>query len=88
MQGLIQAALEKLQSQEIYRVRIHPAQEPLLRSLLEHNLHARRVEFHCDPKLDRGAAVFEAARGNLDASVETQLAEIGQGLADRLERAG
>jgi flagellar assembly protein FliH len=87
MRGLIQAALEKLQSQEIYRVRIHPAQEPLVRSMLEHNPQARRIEFQSDPTLDRGAAVFETARGNLDASVETQLREIEQGLADRLDRA-
>jgi flagellar assembly protein FliH len=87
MRGLIQAALERLQSQEIYRVRLHPAQEPLVRSLLESSPLARQVEFQPDPALDRGAAVFETVRGNLDASVDTQLREIEQGLADRLDRA-
>ena len=87
IQGLIQAALEKLQSQEIYRVRIHPSQEPMLRAALAHSLQAGKVELHADPKLDRGAAIFETPRGNLDASVETQLREIEQGLADRLDRA-
>jgi flagellar assembly protein FliH len=84
MRGLIQAALEKLQAQEVSRVRVHPSQEPLLRSLLDRYPQARQVEFRADPALDRGAAVFETPRGNLDASVETQLREIGQGLADRL----
>jgi len=31
--------------------------------------------------------VFETQRGSLDASVETQLQEIGRGLADRLRGA-
>jgi flagellar assembly protein FliH len=87
MQGLIQAALEKLQSQEIYRVRLHPSQEPVVRALVGQSFQARKIEFHADPKLDRGAAIFETVRGNLDASVETQLREIEQGLTDRLERA-
>jgi len=84
LRGLVQAALEKLQEQEICRVRVHPSQEALLRSLLQRHPLARGVEFLPDPTLDRGAAVFETARGNLDASVETQLREIEQGLADRL----
>jgi flagellar assembly protein FliH len=87
MRGLIQAALEKLQSQEICRVRIHPSQEAVVRSILERSPQSRAVQVQADASLDRGAAVFETARGNLDASVETQLREIEQGLADRLERA-
>jgi flagellar assembly protein FliH len=87
MRGLIRAAFEKLQTQEICRVRIHPSQEALVRSLLEGSPQARSVQFQADPKLDRGSLVFETTRGNLDASVETQLHEIEQGLTDRLERA-
>jgi flagellar biosynthesis/type III secretory pathway protein FliH len=34
--------------------------------------------------LERGAILVETARGKLDASLETQLAEIGRGLTDRL----
>src|SRR5690242_7350974 len=87
MRGLIQAALEALQSQELCRVRIHPSQEALVRSMLERSRYATSVDFHADPALDRGAAFFETARGNLDASVDTQLREIEHGLTDRLERA-
>jgi flagellar assembly protein FliH len=42
------------------------------------------VELAADKTLARGAVVFETNRGNLDASVETQLREIEQGLTDRL----
>jgi len=87
MRGLIQAALEKLQGQEICRVRIHPSQEALVRSVLQGRPNASPVQLQPDSSLDRGAAIFESARGNLDASVETQLREIEQGLTDRLERA-
>src|SRR5690242_9664892 len=87
MRGLIQAALEKLQSQEICRVRIHPSQEAVVRSMLEGRPQANPVQLQPDPALDRGAVIFETTRGNLDASAETQLREIEQGLIDRLERA-
>ena len=36
--------------------------------------------------LTQGSAVFETSRGELDASVDTQLAEIERGLTDVLER--
>jgi flagellar biosynthesis/type III secretory pathway protein FliH len=58
----------------------------LVRSMLEHSPQARSLQFQLDPALEHGAAVFETTRGNLDASVETQLREIGQGLTDRLDR--
>jgi len=86
MRGLVQAALEKLKSQEISRVRIHPSQEALVRSMLQERPLAGPVQVVPDAKLAQGAAVFESSRGNLDASVEAQLREIEQGLTDRLER--
>jgi flagellar biosynthesis/type III secretory pathway protein FliH len=45
------------------------------------------MQVQTDPALDRGTAIFETSRGNLDASVEIQLREIEKGLTDRLERA-
>ena len=33
-----------------------------------------------------GAAIFEMTRGNLDASMDSQLREIERGLADRFQR--
>jgi flagellar biosynthesis/type III secretory pathway protein FliH len=39
-----------------------------------------------DSGLERGGVVFETPRGNLDASLETQLLEIQRGLSDRLLR--
>ena len=84
LEGLIRAALEKLGSQEAYRVRVHPDQEQLVRACLQRTRRQGEIEVVSDPSQARGGAVFEIGRGSLDASVETQLREIERGLADRL----
>ena len=82
MHGLVLGALEKLQSQEICRVRVHPAHAAQLRSWLD----SPAVEIAADSACEPGDVVFETDRGNLDASVGSQLEEIERGLADRLRR--
>jgi flagellar assembly protein FliH len=42
----------------------------------------RNIELVPDASLERGAAIFETTRGNLDASIETQLREIERGFTD------
>lgn len=86
LHGLVLAALEKLQSQEICRVKLHPSHEALVRACLQQFVTGRGVEVIPDPSRELGAVVFETERGNLDASVESQLQEIERGLADRLRR--
>jgi len=86
IEGLVRAALEKLQSQERCRVRMHPNYVPVLRSEIERLGMTAKVEVIVDPAQEPGAAVFEMARGNLDASIDTQLREIERGLVDRLQR--
>jgi flagellar assembly protein FliH len=84
LQGLIGAALEKLRSQEVYRVRVHPDQEQTVRACLRQIGRDPAIEVLSDASQPRGGIVFEINRGSLDASVETQLREIERGLADRL----
>ena len=85
LEALVKAALEKLQSQEVYRVRIHPDQEKMVRACLGQSGRGQSVTVVGDPAQPKGAAVFEISRGSLDASVDTQLAEIERGLVDQLE---
>jgi flagellar assembly protein FliH len=85
MHGLVLGALEKLQSQEISRVRVHPAHAALVSACLRQIAAGSPVEVIADPSREPGAVIFETERGNLDASVESQLREIERGLADRLE---
>lgn len=84
--GLIRAALEKLASQQVHRVRIHPDQESVMRMCLVEIGRATDIEVLADPAQPRGGAVFESSRGSLDASVETQLREIERGLTDQLQK--
>jgi flagellar assembly protein FliH len=85
LEALIKAAMEKLQAQEVYRVRIHPDQEKLVRACLDQTPHGQSIAVVSDPVQPKGGAIFELSHGSLDASVETQLAEIEHGLIDRLE---
>ena len=83
--GLIKVALEKLQSREVSRVRIHPEYETVIRALLD-RYGASQMEVARDASLQRGDVLFETAQGTLDASIESQLREIERGFADRLSR--
>ncbi len=86
MHGLVLGALEKLQGQELCRVRVHPAHAPLLQECLKQSRPGAQVEVIADPSAESGAVIFETERGSLDASTESQLGEIERGLADRLRR--
>jgi flagellar assembly protein FliH len=86
MRGLVMAALEKLQSQEICRVRTNPAQAAAVTACLRESASNARVEVIPDGSLQPGGVVFETNQGNLDASVDSQLAEIERGLADHMRR--
>jgi flagellar assembly protein FliH len=83
--GIVKAALDKLDSREVDRMRLNPEDALVARKHLEAS-GARRFEIVEDERLERGAVVVETARGSLDASAETQLAEIERGLVDRIRR--
>jgi len=86
MHGLVLGALEKLQSQEITRVRVHPSQVAPVDACLREAVPGTRVEVIGDPAREAGSMVFETTHGNLDASIDCQLQEIERGLTDRLDR--
>jgi flagellar assembly protein FliH len=84
--GIVKAAAEKMDVREILRFRIGVADAPVLaRHFAGLNLPPR-VEFVTDPALPRGSVIVETSRGQMDASIETQLAEIDRGLADLVDR--
>src|SRR5260370_386962 len=64
----------------------HPSQAEMFAVCLQNAAGGRAVEVIADPHRDPGDAIFETQRGNLDASVESQLQEIERGLADRLRK--
>jgi flagellar assembly protein FliH len=86
LRGLVVAALEKLHSQEICRVRVHPSHAGLVGACLREAVAGSGAEVIADPSRELGDVVFETERGNLDASVDSQLLEIERGLVDRLRK--
>jgi len=86
LHGLVLAALEKLQAQEICRVKVHPSHAAAVAACLQKTVVGPAVDIVPDPSREPGNLIFETSRGNLDVSVETQLQEIERGLTDRLRR--
>lgn len=85
LESLVNVALKKLEYQEIHRIRVYPQFETMMRGALERLAVSVPVEIVPDPTLGPGGIIFEISRGNLDASIDTQLKEIERGLIDRLE---
>jgi len=85
IQGLVRAALDRMQIRDITHIRLYPGHEDVVRRCLT-AYHAGGIELVCDPAMGPGDFVIETKRGNLEASMETQLAEIERGFADRIAR--
>ena len=84
--GVVKAALEKVQSKEICVIRTHPEHVPGVRNYFEKAGLSAGIEIVADASLQPGGLVVETKRGNVDASVETQLKEIERGFTDKLGR--
>ena len=80
--ALVKAALERLQAQEIHRVRVHPSLERLVSASLQQAGRGSTLSVIADAALPPGGILFDISRGTLDASVNTQLEEIERGFAD------
>ncbi|HYM09665.1 MAG TPA: FliH/SctL family protein [Bryobacterales bacterium] len=80
--AVVKACFEELGNAEIYRLRLHPQDVQPVAAYL-HEQRGARIELIADAAIGRGGAVFETSQGRLDARVDTQLAEIERGLADR-----
>lgn len=80
--GLVKAALEKMESREIHRVRVARSDAAAVRQFFDRMGPPQRVEVMADPALAPGSVRIESSGGMLDASVDTQLDEIERGFAD------
>ncbi len=79
--GIVKAGFDKLKRQEVLRVRVHPAHQAAVRGMMP---PGSPVEVLADAALEPGGVVFETSRGDLEASIDSQLGEIERGLTDRL----
>lgn len=80
--GLVKAALDKMESREIHRVRVARSDAAAVRQFFDHMGAPQRVEVMADPALAPGSVRIESSGGTLDASVDTQLDEIERGFAN------
>ena len=85
LQGVVSAALEKLQVRELSQVRVHPSHEDAVRRHLS-SAYGNSIQISADSSLQPGDVFFETSRGTVDASIDSQLREIESGFADVLTR--
>lgn len=84
--GLVMAAFQKLNARETHRLRVSAADAAVIQEFRSRLDLPPALEIAGDPTLAPGSAIFETSRGDLDASVDTQLAEIDRGFTDILKR--
>jgi flagellar assembly protein FliH len=84
LQGIIHAALAKLQNRDIWQVRVGPQASAITNTCLERAGLGETVKIAIDPSLRPGDLLIDTSAGELDASVNTQLHEIERGFAERL----
>ena len=77
--GIVKACLEKLESQQVQQIRLHPLVAEALRLKLDPG-----VPVIPDTNLAPGDVRIETDQGEVDAGLETQLGEIERGFADLL----
>lgn len=86
IQGLVRVAIDRMNSRDIVRIRTHPAHADAVSQTLVAAHLVSQVDLKTDSSLALGDLVFETSRGELDASIDSQLKEIDLGIADRLGR--
>ena len=86
--GLVKAALDKMEAREVHQVRVSRSDAALVRQFFEQIGPPQRVEVVADANLASGSVLIESSHGLLDASVDTQLAEIERGFADLVRSSG
>jgi len=81
--GVIRVALDRVSRSEMNAITTHPDMAARVREMLDLEGYSD-LEVKTDQDLQIGDLLFHTQRGTLDATLDTQLAEIGRGLADRL----
>lgn len=82
LQGLVKAAFERLDRREIKEIRTDADSFPNVKRIVDGLGAPGAVKVIPDPTLRPGSLVIEVPRGQLDASIDTQLVEIERGFVD------
>ena len=84
--GVVMAAFQKLNARETQRLRVAPADAAMLHENRAKLAMPQALEICSDASLLAGSVIFETSRGEMDASIDTQLGEIERGFADIVKR--
>jgi flagellar assembly protein FliH len=82
LQGLVKAAFDRLDRREIKEIRTDANSVASVKRIVEGLGTSGSVQVIADASLRPGSLVIEVPRGQLDASLETQLVEIERGFVD------
>lgn len=85
--GLVKAAFERLDQRDTHEIRTDPASLHTVRKIAEGLDLGRAVKIVSDVSLRPGSLLIETTRGQLDASIDTQLNEIQRGFVDIVQHA-
>jgi flagellar assembly protein FliH len=83
--GIAKAALQRVNARELTRVVLHPSHAAAVRACLERLGVSPNVQVVGDPAFAPGDFHLHTERGKLDASVDSQLAEVERGFGDRMK---
>jgi flagellar assembly protein FliH len=84
--ALARVAFDRLSRAESYKVTVHPRFANAIAAAVPTAI-ASQVRIEPDAAREPGTMIIESPDGTIDASIDTQLEEIGRGLTDRLVRA-
>lgn len=85
--ALARVVFDRMTRAESYRITVHPVFAPAISAALPAG-KAGTVRIEPDPSCAAGTLIVRSEEGLIDASVDSQLEEIGRGLTDRLARSG
>jgi flagellar assembly protein FliH len=82
--NVIRAALDEMDARTAVRVRVNPDDQELLRrrwsQVVPSGIDPGRIELQADERIQAGGAVIETTQGQVDAQLETKLAQLGNAL--------
>jgi flagellar assembly protein FliH len=85
LNALARVVFDRLTRSESWQLTVHPQFADAIRGALPIG-SSDKVRIEGDPSCAPGTVVVRCGEGVIDASVDSQLAEIGRGLTDRLTR--
>jgi flagellar biosynthesis/type III secretory pathway protein FliH len=81
---IIRAALEEMDTRTAVRVRVSPDDEELLRrrwaQVVPPGVSPDRIELVVDERVQSGGAIIDTTQGQVDAQLDTKLAQLGNAL--------